>query len=236
MAVCELLDRIMDCPVMPHLTCVGAGRDELEEVIDEIYDKSFRNIMALRGDPPKGETTFTPAPDGLRYAAELVQMIDSRHPEICCGVAGYPEVHPEAESAETDAMHLKEKLDAGGRFVTTQLFFENHYYFDYVERCRALGITQPILPGLLPAVSLGQLERVMTLSQSAFPEELAEQLRAAGGKGPKAQAVGIEWTIRQIDELIAHGAPGAHLYIFNRAQTALYPPLAACIQKHRNRR
>ena len=135
--------------VMPHLTCVGHSKDELREIIGQFKDSGLNQIMALRGDPPQGEDNFQPHPDGLRYANELVHLIREVNPECTIGVAGYPEKHPEAESAEIDLLNLKRKVDAGGDFVTTQLFFDNQSYFDFVARCRQAGISAPILPGLL---------------------------------------------------------------------------------------
>lgn len=228
--VTEILKIMGFDPIMPHLTCVGSGQKELEEVTDRLYDAGHRNIMALRGDLPE-EGTF---PEGaLCHASDLVKLIHDRHPDICCGVAGYPETHPEAESSEADIRYLKEKLDAGGDFITTQLFFDNALYFDFVERCRAAGINQPIIPGLLPAISLKQISRIMTLCKASFPEELRTAMEQAGGSGADAESVGIEWTVKQIHELLEKGAPGIHLYILNRAKTALAPALQECLVRWR---
>lgn len=232
-AVCEVLDRMGFGPVMPHLTCVGSSVAELEGIVDDLAARGYHNIMALRGDPPKGEAAFVPAADGLRNAAELVALIKARHPACCCGVAGYPEGHPESATPEADVRFLKAKLDAGAGFVTTQLFFENRLYFDFVERCRAAGIDQPILPGLMPAVSLPQVRRMLALSHVSFPPALAAALEAAGGEGPVAEAVGMGWMVRQIEELFEKGAPGVHLYILNRANTALAPALIDTLAKWR---
>jgi methylenetetrahydrofolate reductase (NADPH) len=221
MAVCGFLRDIGFSPVMPHLTCVGHSRRELEQLVHEWYDLGFRNIMALRGDPPRGFSQFRPAPDGLSHASELVEMIRAMYPDICCGVAGYPETHPESVTPEADVRHLKLKLDAGGSFVTTQLFFDNDYYFDFVARCRAAGITQPILPGLLPVISLKQVQRMCAMCKTALPQALAAELEAAGGDGDAAEQVGIRWAERQIEDLLARGAPGIHLYILNRSKAAL---------------
>ena len=138
---------------MPHLTCVGHSREELKQTIAEFKSAGLKQIMALRGDPPKGETNFTPHPDGLKYANELVQLIREVYPECDLGVAGYPEKHPEAPSLEIDLLNLKRKVDAGATFVTTQLFFDNNAYFEFVDNCRLAGITVPILPGLMSVTS-----------------------------------------------------------------------------------
>jgi len=231
--VTELLTTMGFDPIMPHLTCIGSSRTEQEEIIDRLYDAGHRNIMALRGDIPEDGGKTPPSAEELCYATDLVKLIHGRYSDICCGVAGYPETHPEAESPEADIRHLKEKLDAGGDFVTTQLFFDNRLYFDFVDRCRAAGITQPIIPGLLPAISLKQISRIMTLCKASFPDELRTAMEQAGGSGPTAETVGIEWTVKQINELLERGAPGIHLYILNRAKTALAPALQECLARWR---
>jgi methylenetetrahydrofolate reductase (NADPH) len=207
--------------VMPHLTCVGHSRGELNELADRIHAGGFRNIMTLRGDPPKGDATFTPAPDGLRYASELVKLLKARHADFCLGVAGYPEKHPEAASLESDLDNLKRKIDAGGSFVTTQLFFDNSAYYRYVEKCRARGITVPIVPGLMPVLSLKQVQRFTSMCGASLPEKLTKRLEAAGDAPEIVETLGIEWALTQIRDLLANGAPGYHLYIMNRAKSAL---------------
>jgi methylenetetrahydrofolate reductase (NADPH) len=221
MQVCELLRSGHYAPVMPHLTCVGSSRQDLEHIADDIFQRGYRNIMTLRGDPPKGSASFSPHPNGLRHAADLVGLLKSVHPEFCCGVAGYPEKHPEAATPEEDIDHLKRKLDCGADFVTTQLFFDNQTYFRYVERCRAAGIDAPIIPGLLPAVSLPQVRRITTMCGASLPLDLVERLTRAGEDADAASEAGIEWVGRQIEELLDQGAPGIHLYILNRARSGL---------------
>ncbi len=231
-AAWELLARMGFTPVVAHLTCVGASRADLESQIHRIHTSGIRNIMALRGDPPRGETTFTPAPDGLAHAADLVALIKSLHPDICCGVAGYPETHPEAPSLADDLRHLKEKLDAGADFVNTQLFFDNDAYFRFLDAARVVGIAVPILPGLMPVASPAQLDRALGFSRATAPDTLRNALADAPSPDT-ARSAGIDWLIRQIDGLIAHGAPGIHLYILNQAKTLLDPRLAACLDRWR---
>jgi len=233
LTICEALSTDGYQAVMPHLTCVGASRDQIGQAVDEIAERGFRNIMALRGDPPRGERSFTPATDGFRHAAELVAFIKDRQPEICLGVAGYPEGHPEAVSAEADIRYLKEKVDAGADFITTQLFLHNHVYFDFVEKCRAASITVPIIPGLLPVISLKQVTRMLEFCKFHLPAELLTRLEAANGDPAKMERVGVYWAIDQISELIEGGAPGIHLYLLNRAQTAFFPELFACLSRVR---
>jgi methylenetetrahydrofolate reductase (NADPH) len=207
--------------VMPHLTCVGHSREELKQTIAEFKSVGLKQIMALRGDPPKGETNFTPHPDGLKYANELVQLIREVYPECDLGVAGYPEKHPEASSLEIDLLNLKRKVDAGATFVTTQLFFDNNAYFEFVDNCRRAGITVPILPGLMSVTSYKQALRFCDMCGTSIPAALNEQLIAAGDDKAAVEAIGIEWSYQQAHELLKRGAPGIHLYILNRSRPAI---------------
>jgi methylenetetrahydrofolate reductase (NADPH) len=219
--ICAFLKADFGFTVMPHLTCVGHTRDELNALADQIHGNGFRNIMTLRGDPPKGATTFTPTADGLRYASELAALLKRRHPDFCLGVAGYPEKHPEAASLDADIDSVKRKLDAGGDFVTTQLFFDNAVYFRFVDQCRARGIAAPIVPGIMPVLSLKQIQRFTQMCDATLPAKLLKRLEAAGDHTDAVEAVGLDWALTQIRELLAQGAPGYHLYILNRAKSAL---------------
>ncbi len=207
--------------VMPHLTCVGHSRTELNEIADRIHAEGFRNIMALRGDPPKGTTEFLAPADGLHHANELVALLKARHPDFCLGVGGYPEKHPEAPSADADMASLKRKVDAGADFVTTQLFFDNDTYYRFVDTCRRASIGVPIVPGIMPVLSLKQIQRFTTMCGTALPAALVRRLEAAGEAPEIVEAIGIDWALQQIRDLLAHGAPGYHLYILNRAKSAL---------------
>ena len=216
----SLLQEIFEFEVMPHLTCVGHSKDDLREILKGFHDQGFRNIMALRGDPPKGQTEFEPHPDGLRYASELVAFIKREFPDFCLGVGGYPEKHPEAASAEADIQHLKQKVAAGSDFITTQLFFDNRDFFKFVDNCRRAGIETPILPGILPALSYDQVTKFCAFCQATVPSELTDAL-AAAESDEAAASVGVDWAYRQICELLDAGAPGVHLYILNRSQATI---------------
>ena len=207
--------------VMPHLTCVGSTKAELLDIVAGYHADGIRNIMALRGDPPKGETEFVPCPDGLRYASDLIALIRQNFPDMCLGAGAYPEKHPEAASMEDDMRHLKIKADAGASFLTTQLFFDNAHYFKFLDACRALGIDLPVLPGLLPALSLAQVQRFGPMCGSSLPDALVEELRAAEQDPDAAEQVGVTWADRQIRDLLGRGAPGVHLYILNRSAPAI---------------
>jgi len=232
--VSQLLRGELGCPIMPHLTCVGHSREELHALADEIHASGFRNIMTLRGDLPKSATQGTAddarqrarakveEPLAPKYASDLVALLKARHSDFCLGVAAYPEKHPQAVSSDADIAHLKTKVDAGADFAVTQLFFDNAVYFRFVEKCRAAGITVPIVPGIMPALSLAQVRRFTSMCEVVLPEKLATQLDAAGEDNPDEVAhVGTQWAIAQVRELLAGGAPGYHLYTLNRARSAV---------------
>lgn len=219
--VAAMLKHELGFIVMPHLTCVGHSRAELGEVADRIHDGGFRNIMTLRGDPPKGSTEFKVAAEGLRNANELVTLLKSRHADFCLGVAGYPEKHPEAPSLDVDLTNLKRKVDAGAAFVTTQLFFDNSLYYRFVEKCRATGIDVPIVPGIMPVLSLKQIQRFTQMCGASLPKQLITRLEVAAEDTDVVETIGIDWALTQIRGLLANGAPGYHLYILNRAKGAL---------------
>lgn len=207
--------------VVAHLTCVGSSKEELKAIVRAYHKAGLRNIMALRGDPPKGQTDFKPHPDGCAYANELVELIREASPDFCLGVAGYPEKHPQAATLEEDIKNLKRKVDAGASFVTTQLFFDNRFYYEFVNKCRDIGITVPIVPGLMPALSLDQLIRFGQMNGSSVPAELEKRMAAANGDETAQRMVGVEWTCEQVSDLFANGVHALHLYIMNRSESAL---------------
>ena len=219
--VSRLLRQEIGFTVMPHLTCVGHTRNELNGVADQLHAGGYRNIMTLRGDPPKGQTEFVPYQDGLRYGSDLVALLKARHPDFCLGVGGYPEKHPEAPSLEVDLDNLKRKVDAGASFITTQLFFDNAVYYRFVEKCRARGITVPIVPGIMPVLSLKQVKRFTEMCGAHLPPQLVTRLEVAAENADVVEMVGIDWALNQIRGLLANSAPGYHLYIMNRAKSAL---------------
>ena len=207
--------------VMPHLTCVGSTKEELEKIVDGFHRDGYRNIMALRGDPPKEQEAFVRTEGGFSYASDLVAFIKSRHPDICLGIAGYPEKHPEAPSMESDLDALKIKVDAGGSFMTTQLFFDNSLFFQYVEKVRSRGIQIPIVPGIMPVLSLKQIKRITQLCQSRLPRSLESKLSKVESDPEAVRQVGVEWASAQIEDLLANSVPGIHIYALNRARSAI---------------
>jgi len=205
--------------VMPHLTCVGHTKTELLEILEEFAEEGFCNIMALRGDPPQGEDQFRPVVGGLSYATELVSLIRKFFPHFGIGVGGYPEKHPESPSKKIDLLHLKEKVDAGADFITTQLFFDNQVYFQFLEDCKTAKIEIPVLPGLLPVQSIGQVQRFCKMCEASLPKELQERLEKV--EKEEQPGVGTDWAKKQVKELITRRAPGFHLYALNQSEASL---------------
>ncbi len=206
-----------------HLTCVGATKNELDIILQKIYDAGVRNIVALRGDPPEGEKTFIQSEEGYSYGNELVEHI--RNFELRTGnknyfgiaVAGYPEKHLEAPELGTDLANLKRKVDAGADVIITQLFFNNDFYFDFVKKVRDIGITVPIVPGIMPILSAKQIQRITSMCGTTIPQILREKLDAAIDDDDKARDIGIEQCIQQSKELLARGVPGIHFYVLNKS-------------------
>ena len=206
---------------MAHLTCVNHTQSEIEEIAAAHHASGIRNLMALRGDLPKGVDAATAFKNGLRYGSDLVALLKRCHPDFCLGVGGYPEKHPEAASASTDLDNLKRKVDAGADFIVTQLFFDNAVYFRFVDACRASGIAVPIVPGIMPVLSLKQIRRFTEMCGASLPVPLVRRLEAAGDSADAVEFVGLEWAVAQMRALLAGGAPGYHLYALNRAKSAL---------------
>ena len=202
---------------MAHLTCVGHSQTELGDILVELQDRGVENLMCLRGDPPRGETAFTPAPDGFAHAAELVALA-RRSGDFCIGAAGYPEAHPESVAALQDLQHLKAKVDCGVDFVTTQLFFDAQDYFDFVARARHLGIRQRIIPGIMPILNYRQIVRFTRMCGASIPLVLQERLEPVAEDSAAVFEIGVDWAWQQCEALLAGGAPGIHFYTLNRSR------------------
>ena len=219
----ELVRRIKQeagLEAMAHLTCVGATRDELASVLDELRDSGIDNVIALRGDPPKGATRFQMTEGGFAHAAELVAFIRSRW-EFCVAAACYPEKHPEAPSLEADLAALKLKVDAGVDFLVTQLFFDPADYFRFVARARALGITVPIVPGIMPITGLSQVKRFTAQCGATIPKDLLARLEAVGEDSEAVERIGVEHATAECRTLLDGGAPGVHFYTLNRSRATV---------------
>ncbi len=203
-------------PVASHLTVVESTVDDLRGYLRRAAQQGVDYIVALRGDPPEGSERFVPKAGGLRYANELVALIRAEFPQFGIAVAGYPEVHREAPSAEVDLENLKRKVDAGADVVITQLFYDNDDYFRFVERCQAIGIDVPIVPGVLPVISLGQIKRIASLCGAKLPQPFIDRLSERDDADWQYQ-VGVEQAVAQTESLLKQGVPGLHYYVLNRS-------------------
>ena len=209
-------------PTACHLTCVGSSRADLDTILGRIHNSGIRNIVALRGDPPSGEVSFTRAKDGYAHANELVTHIRASEKKGKIGpfgiaVAGYPEKHIEAPDMQTDLANLKRKVDAGADCIITQLFYDNRCYFNFVKSARDLGITIPIIPGLLPVLSAKQVMRITSMCGSCLPADLQKELEGAGEDAARSEEIGVKRCIAQASELLEKGAPGIHFYVLNKS-------------------
>lgn len=205
---------------MAHLTCVGHTRDELKAVLDDLAAAKIENVLALRGDPPKGSTKFEAPAGGFRYANELIEFIRENEYPFCVGSACYPEGHIETQSRDEDLLNLKRKVDAGLDFVITQLFFDNAFYFDFVERARRAGINIPIVPGIMPITSYDQLANFFRQCGATVPMRLQIQLEAVKDDPAAVTALGIAHATVQCTSLLQRGVPGIHFYTLNRSPAA----------------
>jgi methylenetetrahydrofolate reductase (NADPH) len=220
----DLLIRIQQetgLTVVSHMTCVGSSKADIGEILDRYRAHGISNIMALRGDPPKGETAFRQPEGGFAYAAELVAFIKAHYPEMGIGVAGFPEGHPEMPNRLREMDYLKAKTDAGADYICTQLFFDNRDFYDFCERCEIAGIAIPIIAGIMPVTSLKGMQRMAELALGArFPARLIKSLQRARDD-EYVERVGIHWATEQVRDLIDHGVKGVHFYTLNRSQATL---------------
>lgn len=205
--------------VASHLTCVGSTIDELRSYLTAARSANVDYIVALRGDPPRGQTEFQAVTGGLRYANELVSLIRAEFPEFGIAVAGYPEVHQEAPSAEVDLENLRRKVDAGADIIVTQLFYDNTDFFRFRDRCEQAGIRVPIVPGLLPVTNLAQVQRLASLCKAKLPSDFVAELARQDDADWQFQC-GVDFATRQLRDLLDRGVPGVHFYVLNRSSAA----------------
>jgi len=219
--IVEEVSRRHGLPVASHLTCVGASVDGLRVYLDEANRRGVEAIVALRGDPPRGETTFQPVPGGLRYASELVSLIHREFPRFGIFVAGYPETHQEASSPEADLANLRRKCDAGGEVVITQLFYDNADFFAFRDRCEKIGIDAPIVPGIMPVTNYAQIRRIASLCKARLPDAFTRSFERAGEDTAAQFEVGVEFATEQVRGLMDAGVPGIHFYVLNRSSATV---------------
>jgi methylenetetrahydrofolate reductase (NADPH) len=213
--------REFEIEAMAHVTCTGVSRSQLVDTLNEVLDAGIENILALRGDPPRGQRDFAPAKDGLLFASQLValarEVSTKRGKRLCIGAACYPEGHVECRDSLADLRHLREKVDAGVDFLVTQLFFENHAYFDFVGRARAAGIEIPIIPGIMPITNVDQVQRFTTMCGAHLPRSLSAALQARVDDASAATQLGVAYATLQCSDLLRRKAPGIHFYTLNKS-------------------
>ncbi len=204
-----------------HLTCVGSSADDLRAFLARAAAQGVENVVALRGDPPRGETRFVPVPGAPAHGNELVALIRRHYPHLGVAVAGYPETHQEASSPEEDLAHLRRKVEAGADVVFTQLFYENKAFFAFRRRYEDAGIRVPLVPGILPIIDYKQVQRITALCGATLPPGLVAELEESR-ENPEAELeIGVAHAIRQCRELLEAGVPGLHLYVLNKATAAV---------------
>jgi methylenetetrahydrofolate reductase (NADPH) len=201
---------------MAHLSCVGEPKQRLVEILDQVEAAGVENVLALRGDPPRGESEWRPHPGGLSFSVELIRLIRERF-DLCVGAACFPEIHPDAPDRRSDLSYAREKQEAGAGFLITQLFFDNELYFDFVEEARGAGISVPIIPGIMPITNLGQIKRFTEMCGASIPAELERELNGRADDPEAVAELGVAYATLQCSDLLARGAPGIHFYTLNRS-------------------
>ncbi len=232
--ICSAIMHKYEVDAVPHLTCGGFTVEETEDALIDLNFVGINNVLLLRGDPVKSETFFAPEPGGHNYAIELVKqavnmnkgmyleedLIDALKTDFCIGVAGYPEKHYESPNMKTELKYLKEKVDAGANYIVTQMFFDNQKYFDFVQSCREIGITVPIIPGLKPITSKKQISMLPRVFHVDIPESLGEEMDKCKND-VEAKQVGVEWAIQQSKELKKAGVPCLHYYTMSNVSSMI---------------
>ena len=239
--VCAAIMSRYDVAVIPHLICGGSTKEEIDSKLDNLAFLGIDNLVALRGDSLSGEKRFTPTPGGYSYASELVEAIRKRDSStslgmtgerkgmtgerkgmtdgrFCIGVGAYPEKHFEAANLETDIMNLKKKVDAGADYIVTQMFFDNQVFYDFVEKCRAAGISAPIIPGLKPLSTARQISVLPEAFSLDIPLELTQEIEKHSNDKEAVYRIGTEWCAMQCKDLIRHGVPAVHFYTMGKSR------------------
>src|SRR5919106_1279341 len=210
------LKRDYGMEAMAHFTCVGATTGELRTMLDTMRDAGIENVLALRGDPPPGVSEWAATNGGLSYSRELIELIREEY-DFSIGAACFPEVHIHATDAESDLRYAKEKVDAGARFLITQLFFDNAFYWDFVARAREIGVDVPIIPGIMPITNVDQVRRFTSMCGATIPDGLLRELGLRADQPAAVTDFGVAYATLQCADLLAKGAPGIHFYTLNKS-------------------
>ncbi|MFH1594269.1 MAG: methylenetetrahydrofolate reductase [NAD(P)H] [Candidatus Omnitrophota bacterium] len=221
MDIVEDLQKRFSVPVMHHFTCVGHSQEELKKILGRMKEKNIRNILALRGDAPEGEELWAPSPDGFEYCYQLVELIRSYGDFFSIGVAGFPEGHINCPDKETDSKYLKIKMDKGGEFAITQLFFDNKDYFEYLQRIKKIGVTARILPGVITITNYKTLLKFCGTCGATIPQKVHDIFKPLQDDLEATYKAGVEFAVKQCKELLDGGAPGLHFYSLNKVEPTL---------------
>ena len=205
---------------MAHLTCVGHTSAEIGQILDELWSKGIRNVLALRGDPPTGQSQFVATEGGFAYADQLAKFIRAHRP-FCIGVAGYPEGHPQCLNRTRDLEHLKQKVDNGGNFVITQLFFDNADFYAFRDNARRMGIKVPIVAGIMPIANVGQIKRFISMCGAKIPHPLLTRLESLEHDADAVYAAGVDYAVKQCQDLLANNVDGLHFYTLNKSKATV---------------
>ena len=214
--VTTAIQRDYGIEAMAHLSCVGESVDGLRRVLDQIQAAGVDNVLALRGDPPRGQAEWTPHPEGLHYSVDLIELIKNEY-DFCIGAACFPEVHPDAPDLAHDLKYLKRKVEAGASFLITQLFFDNRLYFDFLDAARDFGIEVPIIPGIMPVTNFGSIKRITEMCGASFPASFERELAEREDDAQAVTDVGVAYATLQCSDLLRRGAPGIHFYTLNKS-------------------
>lgn len=219
MDICVEIQKRFNLTVMHHLTCVGHNQEELKAILDKVKTNRIKNILALRGDPPKGVEKWEPAPDGLEYCYQLNDLIRNNYGDFfSIGVAGFPEGHINCPDKETDTGYLKIKIEHGGEFVITQLFFDNNIYSEYIERLRKAEVNVRVLPGILPITSYEGLLKFCNTCGATITQEVHDIFKPLRNDEEATRKAGIEFAVKQCQDLLDRGAPGLHFFTLNKVE------------------
>ncbi len=216
----ERIQRELGIRSMAHLTCVGHTADEIGSILDDLWKGGVQNVLALRGDPPAGQSTFVGTDGGFANADALTKFVASRHP-FCVGVAGYPEGHPQCLNRTRDLEYLKQKIDNGGNFVVTQLFFDNQEFYRFRDAARVMGIKVPIVAGIMPILNVSQIKRFVGMCGAKIPQPLLLKLEAIEADADAVHTAGVEHAAEQCRDLIANGVDGVHFYTLNKSKATV---------------
>lgn len=219
----DLVERIQNelaIRSMAHLTCVGHTAEEIGSILDTLWNSGIRNVLALRGDPPVGQSQFTATEGGFANSSELVKYVRARH-DFCIGVAGYPEGHPQCLNRTRDLEHLAQKVDHGANFIITQLFFDNADFYRFRDTARSMRINVPIVAGLMPILNVAQTKRFVSMCGAKIPHALLTRLEGLEANPESVYAAGIEYAVKQCEDLLANGVEGIHFYTLNKSKATV---------------